>query len=167
MLLRSVRELCSLFLLLLLCSCGKTTHVLLLPAATHTGVNILACKVNGKVYVVSGGKSRGISFTNLGVAYTAYGDSNMYISSLAEDPSFSLQMGGKFNFATGTYPIATTPYLQGALYNQYMTDSAHGGSITYTYYDGNILAGTFAFDVAAGNDSVIHITEGRFDLKLR
>jgi len=150
--------------LLLYCGCGKPETVLQLPPLTHTGANIIAFEINGKVFISSGASGK-LSQFGPGVYYEVYGDSNAVISGTADNPGFLISMGSKYKFALGTYKIDTTPFSQGAVYDEFKTDSAHGGYITYTYYDGNILAGTFALDVVNANDSVIHITDGRFDIQ--
>lgn len=50
--------------------------------------------------------------------------------------------------------------------NFYSTEETHTGHVTITHGErgaGNGIAGTFAFDAAFGT-TVLHITEGRFDL---
>ena len=126
---------------------------------------MLACKINGQV-VISRGAGGKMSLFGPGVYYAVYGDSNAVIGASSADVfPFHLFMGSKYKFALGTYKIDTTPYSQGAQFDEFGTTGNYGGTITYTYYDGNILAGTFAFDAVSANDSVIHITEGRFDIQ--
>jgi hypothetical protein len=51
----------------------------------------------------------------------------------------------------------------------YETDSLHTGQVTITRYDAanKIAAGTFYFTAQnVDNDSIVHITNGRFDVKL-
>ncbi|MBC7553599.1 MAG: hypothetical protein H7257_06430 [Taibaiella sp.] len=95
-----------------------------------------------------------------------YYDSIAVIQATSPDePYFNLRMGGIFKRSLGTFPITRTPFSKGAVFDTFTTNSIYGGSITYTYYDGNILAGTFAFDAVSANGSVVHITEGRFDIQ--
>jgi len=48
--------------------------------------------------------------------------------------------------------------------SEFKTDSLHKGAVAVTFYDTNILAGTFWFDAVNENGQVIHVTDGRFDI---
>ena len=47
----------------------------------------------------------------------------------------------------------------------YQTTPDYSGTVTVTYYDGNIIAGIFRTDVMNEAGEVKHITDGRFDIK--
>ena len=157
---------CALLISMFTLGCKKQASTpLQLPPATHVGANILACKVNGQVVNSKGAAGKMSQFGD-GVYYVVSGDSNAVVHATSSgNLPFSLDIGSKYRFALGTYKIEHTPYSSGAGFNSFVTDSTHGGYITYTYYDGNILAGTFSFDAVNANDSVIHITEGVFDIE--
>ena len=155
---------CPLFISFMV-SCKKPVNApLQLPPETHTGADIVAFKVNGKIYICDNPGGKLSQFTP-GVNYGVY-DTNAVVSATSpEQPYFNIRMGGRFTRSLGTFPITRTPFSKGAVFDTFTTNSIYGGSITYTYYDGNILAGTFAFDAVSTNDSVVHITEGRFDIQ--
>ncbi len=152
------------FLLYYGCSKPKKTEPQL-PPLTHTGANVVAFKANGKVCTATSPNGSFNLFTHP-IYAVVYGDSNAVISASGYNPDFILTIGSKYRFVLGTYKIENTPYSQGALFQNFGTDSTHTGSITYTYYDRNIVAGTFAFDAVNANDSVVHITDGRFDIRM-
>ena len=164
-----------LMLVMLMSDCTKkpsTNSNSSLPPATHIGANVVACYVNGKVFKAS------MYSSNLfvrGVDYSM-GDSFVVIFATVLDPHYNIEMGSKYQTILGTYAIEQTPIMHGAEYddftnstlptgnNTFLTDSTHTGTITYTYYDGNILAGTFQFDAVNGAGQIAHITDGRFDI---
>ena len=154
---------------LIICGCNKGPETPHLPPATHTGANILACKVNGQVYIATG---HGGGWYN-GVIWYVYSDSAVVTAlgvassyNTMGTPSFTMSMGSRFR-GLGTYPIVkTTISPGGGVYDTYYNsiNTTTGGSITYTYYDGYVLAGTFVFDASDSSGHVVHITEGRFDI---
>jgi len=159
-------------LLLLLFSCHKQPQ---LPPATHSGANILACKVNGGIFSAQGVKS---IYSDEYVAYSLFTDSVVFIEAETSNPRLEIVIycmypglnipvqlyfspypgsnGAEFyDFSNGTLPTGG---------NTFQTDSTHVGSITFTYYDGKILSGVFSFDAANSAGVIKHITEGRFDI---
>ena len=168
-----------LFVVLLFSECrkpdAKDGSIPQLPPATRTGANMLACKINGKIFTAYGAGGK-MSQSGYGVLFAIYQDSTTFISATSQYPTMHIIIGTKYNFILGTYQITQTPFINGGEFddytngtlplgtNQFNTNSTYGGSVTYTYFDGNILAGTFAFDAVNINDSVIHVTEGRFDI---
>ena len=157
------------FNFLFIYSCTKTQGPPQLPPATHTGANVVACKVNGKVFIATGNFGN----TGLGVSYIITYDSIAFIDVLGDSlyntlggNNFRLHITSKY-IGIGTDSIINIPYSPGGgIYDDYYytTIPPGGGTVTYTYYDGNILAGTFAFDAADAAGTVVHITEGRFDI---
>ncbi|MBC7554119.1 MAG: hypothetical protein H7257_09075 [Taibaiella sp.] len=164
-LLCSIFYACCLLFISFMVSCNKPVVApLQLPPETHTGADILAFKANGKIYISKGAGGK-LSQFNAGVSYGVY-DSNAIIIASSRDASpFYMDISSKFSHSLGTFKIEPTPFSQGATFDTFKTNNIYSGSITYTYYDGNILAGTFAFDAVSANDSVVHITEGRFDIQ--
>ncbi len=162
-----------LFSSFLLCTCSKLDNTQELPPATHNGANILACKINGKVFVASGTSNNVIA---TGVIATIFYDTLINIFAVTNNPHFEIMIFSKFSASLGRFQFGTDHFTNGAEYdddtngtlptggNFFNTDNIHSGYINYTYYDGKILAGTFAFDAVNGRDSVVHITEGRFDI---
>ena len=164
-------------IIITLFNCKKTeNHPPELPPATHVGADFLACKINGKIFI---SKGAGGKFNQMGpgVVYIVAGDSTIYIDATTLNPHFEVTINSVYKFDLSTYQFGENHFKSGGEYdddtngtiptgiNQFNTDKAHSGSVTITYYDGNILAGTFAFDAVNGNDSVVHITEGRFDIQ--
>ena len=164
-------------IIITLCNCKKTGNPpLQLPPATHIGADILACKINGKIFI---SKGAGGKFGQMGpgVVYEVFNDSTVYIDATTLNPHYEIAINSIYKFNLGSYQFGDNHFNSGGEYyddtngtiptgiNQFNTDMAHSGSVTITYYDGNILAGTFAFDAVNGNDSVVHITEGRFDIQ--
>jgi len=161
------------FLLSLLFFSCKKSELQGLPPYTQSGQNVVAFKVNGRVVVVSGHSN---SIVNEGVSYSVLYDSILYLDAVILNPHVELSICAKI-VSLGAYPIISSPWPLGASYfddsnssipggnNQFNTDSSHSGMVTYNYRDANIFAGTFAFDVINSQGTVIHITEGRFDIK--
>ena len=160
-------------LLLNLYGCSKEPSPQL-PPATHTGANILACKVNGQVYIATNAVA-GVFVTVIPVSYIFYSDSTLVVGAAGNStlgntmgtPNFNVSISSKFKGSIGTYSIISTPFNPGGgVYNNDYTtaNTTTGGSITYTYYDGYVLAGTFVFDASDSSGHVVHITEGRFDI---
>ena len=159
---------CALLTCMLTSGCKKQVSTApQLPPATHVGADIVACKVNGQIIISKGAGGKFSQFdpgVMYGVSGGPYDSSAIIFATASGNLPFTLEVCSKYKFALGTYKIERTPYSSGAYFNSFVTDSVHGGYITYTYYDGNILAGTFYFDAVDANDSVIHVTEGVFDI---
>ena len=162
---------------LFILGCKKEVNPIQLPLATHIGADVIGCKINNQVYVFSGA---GLKFSqgNTGVIYYLAYDSVFSCTGVTLNPHFNLQLNCTFQPTLGTQIIhpnssaawgAQFSFFPGTTMtnnsNTFFTDSLHNGTITFTYYDGIIIAGTFEFDAINGNDSVIHVTEGRFDLE--
>jgi hypothetical protein len=157
------------------CKKDNATSTIILPPPSHNGSDVIAFMANKKVIILSGP----LTYISPGVSYRLYGDSTVYISaSSTANPNYSISIRCNINYGNilGTYPIVSSPYPLSAEFddfssgtvatgsNQFKVDSTHTGNITITYYDGTILAGTFSFDAVNADDSVIHITNGEFDI---
>ena len=166
-----------LYLTLFVSGCNKDNNsgTIVLPPPSHNGSDVIAFIANKQVIIFQGP----LTFLTPGVAYRLYGDSTVLISASSfATPNYSISIRCNINAndMLGTYPIVSYPYPLHAEFddfsngtlatgsNQFKVDSTHTGSITITYYDGTILAGTFSFDAVNANDSVIHIINGEFDI---
>ena len=162
---------------LFFCGCKKSDNTIQLPPATHSGADVIGCKINNQVYVFAGAGQK-FSQGGTGVIYYLVYDSVFSCSGVTLDPHFNIELNCTFNPVLSTqvlHPNSTSAW--GASFsffngttlvdnsNTFYTDSLHNGTITFTYYNGTIIAGTFEFDAINGNDSVIHVTEGRFDIE--
>ncbi len=161
-----------LFICAALMCCKKSGNVL--PPLTHSGQDFVDCYMDGKPLIASGHKGNGGGFSN------PYGVSYLYTDSILEinidEQSYQLWFEFKFNGTPGVYDlyIDTTlayPSVSGAGYNSlvssnakvYNADPLHTGTVNVLYFDGNIISGTFSFDLADSN-LVSHFTNGEFDI---
>ncbi|MEO6832121.1 MAG: hypothetical protein ABI169_07960 [Chitinophagaceae bacterium] len=160
-------------------SCKKTSTpdpLSQLPAATHSGANTLGCLVNGKAFAVTGHSS----FSNPdGVDFIPYSSSSLgwLIKGNVSPAYLRISFAGNLqNSKIGRYTIADIfPF--GGLYanpqngtailgnTEFTTNAQNNGVITVSYYDSSIIAGTFSFDAANDSGVVVHITDGRFDIR--
>ena len=159
-------------LLLMAANCKKDTTTPL-PPATHTSAFTFGCKVDGKVYTASG--KEGSFIVREFVRYTFFADSTIYIYARnTTNPNFSFDLTFHYLGNTGTYLMKSYPYqatfmddsngtIPGSD-NTYTTTDSTIGSVTITYLNGGILAGTFQMDAVNGEGKVVHITDGRFDI---
>jgi hypothetical protein len=169
------------FGLIILLSCKK--NITELPPETQTGANTFGAKVDGKLWGPAG----------MAVVATAptlearYANGNVFInarnySSSPTETEFEIYIAningpGVYSLNTDTpkYPNQTGSY---GFYikrtfmpeNEWITSSQHGGAVTITKIDtaNRIVSGTFQFDALniTGAPVIIHVTEGRFDVKL-
>jgi hypothetical protein len=164
----------SLLSLLLTASFQEEKKVKQLPPITHTGENIFACKVDGQLMIASENSSQVIG--EFGIKFShAKANGLMYIQGSCTSPQYDIELSFQYADTIGTYPLVVNypfytyfwDYSNSATpnaSNQYAPDATHTGSINVTYYDGNIIAGTFSFDAVNRKGQVVHITEGRFDI---
>jgi hypothetical protein len=145
-----------------------------LPPLTHTGENIMACKINGQV-IIAAENSSDIS-NPAAVKFSSAPDNELvYIGGVFVSPRYDIEISFRYGDSLGVYPIIDKyPYF-GYFWdytkaispndsNQFQPDKTHTGSINITYNDGNIIAGTFAFDAVNRKGKVVHVTDGRFDI---
>ena len=158
--------------LLIFTSCIKSTNKL--PDSTHEGKNIIAWKLDGKVHISEGGEY----FAGNHSYYSLYRDSTLEIHGEAKESNLEitlkclylglnipLKLGDKSLYFGGIRELlisAGNTFPTGA--NDYLTNDTHTGTLTITYYDSTIIAGTFQMDVVNDAGVVRHITEGRFDI---
>ena len=155
-------------------SCKKEDKGPQLPEHTHEGKNIIAWKMDGKVFISEGASL----FSNNRSRYNISYDTVLYIGAKIEDTkeriymvcvfkglNAMMRLSGNYpyrgilsdysNSAGGTIPTDS---------NQYQTDDINVGSVIVTYFDSTIIAGTFQMNVVNDDGQVRHITEGRFDI---
>ena len=145
-----------------------------LPPLTHSGQNILACRVNGNVNIAAENKNDpgGASEVNFNVVP----DKEMiYLSAVFVSPRYDIEISFEYADTPGTYPIVVNyPYfgyfwdytksLSPNDSNQYQPDAMHTATINVSFFDGNIISGTFQMDAVNRQGKVVHITDGRFDI---
>jgi hypothetical protein len=177
-------------------SCKKekpcTDPICQLPPITQEGKNIFGCLVDGKPWTANTSDAfltapsfdpiyvmfpirNGIKFFNLNL------NRRNRKEGIDSDISISIENAigvGIYllnnNDAIG-YPVRSA-YKSIGLFSisdsfayPYETDSLHTGQVTITKYDtvNKIYSGTFYFTAQnINNDSIVHITDGRFDIKL-
>ena len=164
-------------------SCTKTQDVL--PSETHVGSNTIGFKVNGKVYTASGNLRQLLSF-----GYVDYNteqiDSSIFIkaANTTGDNKFEIWLSIKYRDTVGAYLLTDGSY-KGTFFlggnpspddpsgsNIYYTNVLYTGTVTIKYFDGKftpyndgtILSGTFEMDGENKSGTIIHVTEGRFDI---
>jgi hypothetical protein len=136
-----------------------------LPPPSHTGKDIVACYVGPYTFSTQGLLQFG-GFFNNGIIYYLDADSTLGIKAIDWD-DHSIIIGGKFN-GVGTYAVDSGyPTPNGKMFAYYDTGlnsyHAYQGAITVSYYDGNIIAGTFFFSASEGA-KVVRATNGEFDI---
>ncbi len=148
-------------------SCKKASKETLLPPATHSGNNIIAFKANGRPIVISGYRSLVYKHTVGANCYYTW-NNDLIIDGTTEDRNYRLTIYFKFNNSIGKYDI-NDQYPYEAFfsdYSFYSVKAKYNGTVTIDYFENGICSGTFAFDAVNGGDSVVHITDGRFDIEI-
>ena len=145
-----------------------------LPPITHTGENVMACRVNGKVIIASENSDDMASASTVKFSYSPDNEL-LYIAGVFASPRYDVEISFKYEDSLGVYPILNQyPYF-GYFWdytksispndsNQFHPDKVHTGSVNVLYNDGKIISGTFAFDGVNRKGKVVHITDGRFDI---
>ena len=145
-----------------------------LPPITHTGENVMACRVNGQVIIAA--ENPNDPSNPAAVKFSEAPDNDLlYIGGIFVSPRYDIEISFRYGDSLGTYPILYKyPYF-GYFWdytksmsvndsNQFQPDRTHGGNVTVTYLDANIIAGTFSFEAINRKGKVVHVTEGRFDI---
>ena len=143
-----------------------------LPPLTHTGENMMACRVNGKVIIAG----QNVMNASGSVRFSSAPDNDLlYISCEIPSPHYEIELSINYDDTLGVYPIINSyPYF-GYFWdythsispndsNQFQPDKTHAGTVKVTYNDGSIIAGTFAMEAVNRRGKVVHITDGRFDI---
>jgi len=171
----------SFLLLPFLISCKKNV-VDELPPATQTGANTFGAKVNDKLWVPSSSPIPGAAKLEARYAVNDLIINARNLGSTPVESEFEIYI--KDLNGAGIYPLnQNTPIYpnQVANYgyyisrnitpiNEWMTSSQFTGSVNITLDDrvNHIVSGTFQFDALNlfGNPDTLHVTEGRFDIKI-
>ncbi|MDX1906375.1 MAG: DUF6252 family protein [Bacteroidia bacterium] len=156
-------------LILLLSACDRPLFGPNLPRETQEGANTFGCRVDGEVWLPNNPVFPYISTSS------SFGDGTMFVD--ADDrkgeTSISIHFYKKI-FSDSTYSLFHNGADKWVYYYAnntfYYPDSQQAGYLMITRLDTlelGIVSGTFSFDAVNENDStdVIHITDGRFDLK--
>jgi len=170
----------SVAILTLVFSCQKKVDEL--PPATQTGANTFGVKVNGELWVPSSSILPGAS--KLEARYLPNHGLIINARNLASSPTESefeiylqnLDGTGTYqlNSSTALYPSMSASYAYYVLrkinpINEWMTSPQYTGVVNITLNDtiNHIVSGTFEFTALnqSGPADVLHVTEGRFDVK--
>ena len=154
-------------------SCKKKSAESELPDATNTGMRTIGFLANGQSRYTSGEPN---SVWSAGVEYGHFADSTIDIVSSAGSPRFTFIVRFRFADKVGSYPLSSA-YPCRAYYfeptngstiptddTEFKNDGLHTGQVKITYWDGNIIAGTFDMDLVNKSGGIVHITNGRFDI---
>jgi hypothetical protein len=154
-----------------------------LPLATQTGANTFGCLIDGVPCVVTGGYS---NFWNTGVRYTFNLDGSLDLH--ADNQNLQINVVSKVTgsipgtYQANQYVIAGFGHadftLGGSSFGNdyYESNESLPGTITITKYtgdringgtanDGAICSGTFDIKMKSASGKIIHLTDGRFDMK--
>jgi hypothetical protein len=175
------RTFTALALVVFLVSCKK--EITELPTNTQTGAHTFGAKVNGDLWAPQGFGPFPANDILEGIIISGRLIINARnFASSPNETEFVIQVEGVND--EGTYPINTnavhpSPTGTYAYYvkrrltplNEWITSSAHTGSVTITHLDlpNKIVAGTFQFNAMNlyNAPEPLTVTEGRFDLKLK
>ncbi len=168
-----LKLLCFIPILLFFSTCNKASNEPEFPPVTHSGKNIIAFRVNGKAIIISGDRNLVYKHARGANCYYFQND-DLVIDGTTQDKMFSLEILFKSNNSPGKYNIIDQfPYeasFSDGIPSQPFVDkffrvsSAHSGTINVDYFENGICSGIFAFDAVNSDDSVVHITDGRFDI---
>lgn len=180
------------FLLLFLSSvlfsdCSKKfpgSHLLELPPITMEGSNVVACYINGKMYILEGkDESVGFSFGPIRGNRVRYNVSSSSVRITSRKPkpdevdltiTFKLEEG-KYIYELnelGSSSARITVGIDNNIFTEpeYKTNAQYKGHVELLMFrhgepNGiNFVAGTFAFDAINAEGDVIEVREGRFDI---
>ena len=136
-----------------------------LPPKTQTGANTMGCLVDGKLWAT--GKLPGsFKFPAMSARYLDYGEYvhlNFHAQGNVGRIAFVVKnpyIGQNEAKVSCSFDIYSECYV--------MTDSTKNLIITKMDLEKGILSGNFTFDIPCKKDAdkILHITEGRFDLRM-
>ncbi len=166
--------------MIMLASCKK--EVTSLPGATQTGANTFGAKVNGVLWAPQGfGPFPAHDILEARMSGRDITINARNFSASPNETEFQLTI---FNVtAPGTYLLNTNVvHPNGAAsygyyvkrnitpQNEWLTSSTYTGTVTITRIDAvnMIVSGNFEFDAGSiYNSEVLHVREGRFDVKIQ
>jgi len=140
-----------------------------LPPYTQIGAETLGCYIDGVPFVVTGKRILGLLNTDRGISIDINSDL-ITLDSRSDD--FLLGLKFQTNGLPGLYYI-DSPYNKFAIVgnktssNSYRTDYQNTGVVYLKSYDSAVISGTFSFDAKGFDGSIIHVTEGRFDVRVK
>jgi len=165
-----------------LSACKKDNYSL--PPETQTGAGTFSCKINGRVWVPNG--SDGYSGQNTKCFYqyiyptpvgfvfsisAAKYDNNPLEGVQVSTDSIRLFQGMTVSLGSGKLGESGkgrfTRYAFNSIDVKYETSDISKGELILTRFDetNRIASGTFWFDAANASGEIVHVTEGRFDVK--
>jgi len=160
-------------LLSIISSCQKESEIPTLPPITMEGKNIMACKINGELFI-----SKGVPtyLNNLGVTFGRYLNSDnsrfyrIYANVNKPYHSISLYLYDYNSKDTlyfgGDANLNEAKYYNDVNYgNTYRTHSNVSGKLIILKDDIDIISGTFEFEAVNEWYDTVKVTEGRFDIK--
>jgi hypothetical protein len=164
----------------LLSSCKKDVSEL--PAATQTGANTFGAKVNGVFWTPQGFGA--FPANDILEARMSGHDITINARNFSSSPNetefqltiFDVTAPGVYLLNTDvTHPNGAASYGYYVKRNitpqdEWLTSSTYTGSVTITRIDdvNMIVSGTFEFNAGSiYNSDVLHVTEGRFDVKIQ
>lgn len=164
------------FLLLIQSSCKKDA----LPPETATGANTFGCKVNGKVYTISGGDGWSVWPLDGGRYQDVDGNVGLSVRTISKNTEFIDLYIKKLN-GPGIYNLNYNIDLRSIRsesygyygfkdnlgnYTDFVTTTQYRGWINLKVATNNIYAGTFEFTAYnSQTGETVVITDGRFDIK--
>ncbi|GAC1313319.1 MAG: hypothetical protein NVSMB24_36370 [Mucilaginibacter sp.] len=165
-------------------SCKKESplsELSVLAPATQTGANTMGCLVNGGIF----NTSNGFFSQHVYDSYAQYRGSYrfslsgyrqvqpfVYQTVTLQTDSLLLKEGQTIpltkaapGYGSASYDVSYNPNN----HDTYYTTANNPGALKITRLDmvNDILSGTFTFDGVNAAGTVVHITEGRFDIKYR
>ncbi len=145
------------------CEKDETTPPDQLPPYTQIGANTIGCMVNGRVFIP-------IKHDLYGFSFGWYKDDlELYIDRKGE--RVYIAISDKTVTDTGVYDLTYVNAQKNIFYlpefgGGFKTNPMHTGQLHIQYWDKqrHIMAGTFYFDAISDDSSIVHITDGRFDM---
>jgi hypothetical protein len=164
----------------------QISQLSILPPATRMGANNFGALVNGLAYIPydSGGlftpsQKYNVMFDShsllIGTSRKVAHNSDHYYYDLSiQADSISLKQDTTYvlgnastDRCTGSYSVIDDSRNSGD--TQYSTDATHKGTLRIDSIDHvkNFISGTFSFDAVNAKGNIVHVTNGRFDLKIQ
>jgi hypothetical protein len=168
-----------LFVLFIQSSCKKEK----LPPETAIGANTFGCRVNGEIFMPSGGDASWGWYPVEGGAFQDVdGNVGLYIRTVSGNTKFidlyikKVTSTGIYNlnFNTAPFPIAVRAENYGYYgikdnsgnYSDFVTSTQYTGWVNLKFKANRIYAGTFEFTAYnQKTGETVTITDGRFDVK--
>jgi len=154
--------------LLVLCSltfsnCKKKEQQPDLPPITITGENTFGCYIDGEPYAIFEGTPNPwkLTWTKFSNRFT---DSMLFVQISNEDPVWGFYIKIKNFGQIGAFESKNYPFK--SRFFDFYTNQDHFLTVEITKAIPNQhYAGTFSGEMINGDGKVIHITDGRFDIK--